>query len=149
VARRAVFFGPGQPLRTRLRELLDEVGCAHLLKRQLRELSGGELRRVLIAQALAPRPELLLLDEPASNVDQAGRAGLVDLLDSIRGTHGVTVLLVEHDRPFIEQLAQTVTVLNRQVLFTGDVAGWRVHGAETPVPGERPAIALVRRQTSP
>jgi zinc transport system ATP-binding protein len=148
VARRAVFFGPGEPLRTRLRGLLDEVGCAHLLQRQLRELSGGELRRVLIAQALAPRPELLLLDEPASNVDQAGRAGLVELLDAIRRTHGVTVLLVEHDHPFIEQLAQTVTVLDRQVLFTGDVAGWRVHRPETPVPGERPAIALVRRQTS-
>lgn len=149
LARRAVFFGASRALQARVRALLEQVGCAHLPERQLRELSGGELRRVLVAQALAPQPELLLLDEPASNVDQAGRAGLVELLDSIRRTHGVTMLLVEHDPRFVEQLAQAVTVLNREVLFTGDVAGWRAQSAETPVAAERPAIALARRQTGP
>ncbi len=125
LSRRAVFFGAGKALRARMRAQLEQVGCAHLLTRRLRELSGGELRRVLVAQALAPRPEFLVLDEPASNVDQAGRSSLVALLDEIRRNEGVTMLLVEHDDAFIEQLAQSVTLLNRQVLFTGGVEGWR------------------------
>jgi zinc transport system ATP-binding protein len=144
--RRPVFFGSGRTLRARLHELLDQVGCAHLMARQLRELSGGELRRVLVAQALAPQPEFLLLDEPASNVDQAGRAGLVELLDGIRRAHGITMLLVEHDDDFVERLAQMVTVLNRQVVFTGDVSGWRAHGGHAGTSAEGRPLELLRRQ---
>jgi zinc transport system ATP-binding protein len=141
--RRAVFLGADPALRARQHALLEQVACAHLISRQLRELSGGELRRVLVAQALAPQPEYLLLDEPASNVDQAGRAGLVALLDGIRRTHGVTMLLVEHDEVFVERLAQTVTLLNGEVLFSGEVAGWRALAVSTRDSEERSWIGPV------
>lgn len=100
-------------------ELLHRVGCAHVWDRRLGSLSGGELRRVLLAQALSPRPELLLLDEPTSQVDLPGAILYEDILQELRDAHGMTLVLVGHDLEWVARMADAVTGLNREVLYSG------------------------------
>lgn len=90
------------PVRARVARLLGELGLEDLAERQLAELSGGELRRVLLADALERQPQLLLLDEPEAGLDDAGRRWLDDVLASLPG-RGVSTLLVSHDS---EQVAR-------------------------------------------
>ncbi|GAA2435794.1 zinc ABC transporter ATP-binding protein AztA [Actinomadura vinacea] len=77
-------------------ECMERVGVADLAPRQLRELSGGQCRRALIAQGLAQRSELLLLDEPAAGLDQDAQERIMSILDGLAGD-GVTVVHATHD----------------------------------------------------
>jgi zinc transport system ATP-binding protein len=118
--RRAPVFGRRPAaLSTRIASALAETGAEGLASRRLAELSGGELRRVLLAQALVPRPKLLVLDEPASHVDEGGTRLLEALLARL-AREGAAVLLVEHDLRLLTRLCARVTVLNRRVVSTGD-----------------------------
>jgi zinc transport system ATP-binding protein len=118
--RRAPAFGRRPAaLRARIASALAETGTEVLAPRRLAELSGGELRRVLLAQALVPTPKLLVLDEPASHVDEGGTRLLEALLARL-AREGAAVLLVEHDLRLLTRLCARVTVLNRRVVSTGD-----------------------------
>lgn len=108
-----------QALRSRIASALAETGTEALASRRLPELSGGELRRVLLAQALVPRPKLLVLDEPASHVDEDGTRLIEALLPRL-AQQGAAVLLVEHDLSLLARLCARVTILNRRVVSTGD-----------------------------
>lgn len=88
--------------RTIAQEALDTVGAGHLTDRPVTELSGGERQMVMIARALARKPECLLLDEPASALDLKHRAALVRTLVSLRERFGLTVLMVTHDLQLID-----------------------------------------------
>ena len=116
--RRPVCFGVSASTRSRISALLSMVGLRNLEKRPLSVLSGGELRRVLLANALDPMPELLVLDEPASGLDEGGVAQLEDLLRTIR-EGGSTVLMVSHDLNQVRRIADRVTVLDRAVVSDG------------------------------
>ncbi len=83
-----------------------------LLGRRAVGLSGGEAQRVSLGRALAFRPDVLLLDEPLNAVDEATRGDLIDLLDSIRREHRMTVLHVTHNRPEADRLADLVLELD-------------------------------------
>jgi zinc transport system ATP-binding protein len=87
--------------------------------RQLSELSGGELARVLLARAIARRPELLILDEPLAGVDVAGEAALYHLIAQIRDEIGCGVLLVSHDLHVVMAQADRVVCLNGHVCCEG------------------------------
>lgn len=100
--------------------LLEKIGCLNLLDRSMGSLSGGELRRVLIAQALIRQPELLFLDEPDSNLDELAVKELESLLRSLR-EQGVTVILVGHDVAMICRVADYVTQINKSVIFSGTI----------------------------
>lgn len=120
--RRAPVFGRRpQALRSRIASALAETGTEALASRRLPELSGGELRRVLLAQALVPPPKLLVLDEPASHVDEDGTR-LIEALLARLARGGAAVLLVEHDPSLLARLCARVTVLNRRVVSAGDPA---------------------------
>ena len=75
------------------------------------ELSGGQLQRVCIARAIASKPRLLVLDEPTSSLDLSVRAGILELLDTIRKETGVALLLISHDLETVELMTQRLLVL--------------------------------------
>src|SRR5919201_1852357 len=83
--------------RARAARLLDEVGMAHRADALVTHLSGGERQGVALARALANEPRLLLADEPTGSLDSAAAERVLSLLESTRGQHGMTVLLVTND----------------------------------------------------
>jgi zinc transport system ATP-binding protein len=99
--------------------VLAEVGAGALLERQISELSGGELQRVVLARALMRSPDLLVLDEPARAVDYAGEAELYTLIGRLRSERGFGVLLVSHDLHVVMAQSDRVICLNRHVCCSG------------------------------
>ena len=107
--RRPVCLGIAAGTRNRIVRLLNHVGLNGFEDRKLSVLSGGELRRVLLANALDPLPELLILDEPATGLDEASSRWLEDTLQSLKNE--LTVLMVSHDSQQVRRVADRVTVL--------------------------------------
>ena len=85
-------------------------------------LSGGELQRVLMALALEPLPQILILDEPLSGVDVGGEHLLMDMLDEIRQTYDLSILFSTHDFSTLQQYADKVILLKSTILKTGPPA---------------------------
>ena len=117
--RRPVCFGLTARVRAEVRRLLARVGLTGLEERPLSVLSGGELRRVLLAHALDPEPELLILDEPTAGFDESAAAIFDEILLSARSAGHTTVLMVSHDFDQARRLADLVTVLDRRVVVEG------------------------------
>ena len=113
-----VAFGPanlglrGAELTERVDEALTAVGMADVADRPPHHLSFGQRRRVAVATVLAMRPEVLVLDEPTSNLDPASRRELADVIRSL----DVTVLLVTHDLPYALELCPRAVVLSGGVI---------------------------------
>lgn len=121
--RRPVCWGVSRAQRDANVALLARVGLdAAFARRALGALSGGELQRVLLANAIDPAPELLLLDEPARGLDAAALANLETMLAELRTAHGTAVLMVSHDRAQVRRLADRVTVLQGTVVRSGPAA---------------------------
>jgi zinc/manganese transport system ATP-binding protein len=98
-------------------QALRDVGAEELAHRPLGQLSGGELQRVFLAQALAGNPELLLLDEPLANLDIRREGDMVQLIKSIVQSRGVTVLLIAHNiNPLLPVLDRVMYVANGRVV---------------------------------
>lgn len=114
-----LFLGRRRPMRKKIQGILTTTGCEHLIDRGVGNLSGGEFRRVLLAQALVPKPELLLLDEPASNVDEVGARHFEQMLIELKQEHGHSILMVSHDMQTILRIADRVTAINRTVTYDG------------------------------
>jgi branched-chain amino acid transport system ATP-binding protein len=93
------------------RHLLDMVGLPDVADEAARNLAYGDQRRLEIARALATRPRLLLLDEPAAGMNPAEKIGLTRLVTAIRDS-GVTVLLIEHDMGLVMNLCDRIAVLD-------------------------------------
>ncbi|MFJ9683033.1 ABC transporter ATP-binding protein [Streptomyces sp. NPDC101194] len=120
----------------RVAELLDLVGLPGAERRAVAALSGGEQQRVALARALAPRPKLLMLDEPLGQLDRGLRERLVVELRTLFGRLGTTVLAVTHDQGEAFALADRVVVMREG----------RIAQVGTPLEvWQRPASAFVAR----
>jgi len=107
-------FSPGsREAARRVEEMIDLVGAGAYASRPIGELSGGEQQRLLIAQALVRRPEILLLDEPLDSLDLSNQGAIAGLVQRISHSQGVTVLLVAHD------VNPILGYLDRVVYFAG------------------------------
>ena len=92
-------------------EVLALLGIAHLLDRWPRTLSGGEARRVAIGRALLSNPRFLLLDEPLSSLDRPRREEIMALIERLRDTIALPILMVTHDRAEAERLSGRIVEL--------------------------------------
>lgn len=110
---------PGRVPPGALEESLDRVEAGHVLGRQVADLSGGELQRVMMARALLRRPALLVLDEPVGGVDMSGQAQLYDLIASVAHDEAVGILMVSHDLHVVMAATDEVVCLNRHVCCAG------------------------------
>ncbi|HKI80327.1 MAG TPA: ATP-binding cassette domain-containing protein, partial [Pseudodesulfovibrio sp.] len=100
---------------------LDRVGMLARRDRPFGSLSGGEHQRVLLAQALSPKPDLLVLDEPANGLDKSGAATMQAIIEDLSEA-GTTVMVIHHDLAVVRDMAHGVTCINQGVVFTGDPA---------------------------
>ena len=114
-----VFLPTPKRLRRRVLSCLERVHGADLIDKRMGALSGGELQRVLMAMALEPLPHILILDEPLSGVDIDGERQLLDMLDEIRRTFDLSILLSTHDFATLGQFADKVVLLKQTVLTVG------------------------------
>jgi putative ABC transport system ATP-binding protein len=108
---------PPSQVRTRVRELLAEVGLADRARQPSRQLSGGEAQRVAIAAALAPRPAVLLADELTGELDAATTAAVLDLLAAVRAREGTAILTVTHN-PLVAERADRRMVMRDGLVVT-------------------------------
>jgi len=115
-----VWTGVSRDLLVKVKNVLSLFSAEHLLKRRIGELSGGELQRLLLAIAMTPEPELLLLDEPASGVDVKGLSLFYRIVDDLRKKHDIAVILVTHDLVGVSNYADRVILLNRSVIAEGE-----------------------------
>ena len=119
LSRRPVFLGVSKKARERVLAALERTHCAQLADRTLGALSGGELQRVLLALALTPQPDLLILDEPVSGVDQNGLETFYQTVDELKHRNHMAILLVSHDLSVVERYADRVVLMQGTVIKQG------------------------------
>lgn len=122
LSNRPACLGYSRKMRERALSGLDRVQAGHLLTRRLGDLSGGEMQRVLLALALDPGPDLLLMDEPVSGVDARGRELFYQLVFDLRLQYDLSIILVSHDLDMVARYADRIVLLNRTVLCAGGPA---------------------------
>ena len=118
-SRRPVWTGISKKTRAEVREALAAVEAESIAKHPLGRCSGGETQRVLLALATHPAPDLLVLDEPVSGVDQNGLQLFLDTVMHLKEKHHMAILLVSHDLRLVRQYADHVVLLDKTVLTQG------------------------------
>lgn len=98
--------------------IMENLNIAHLRNRQISQLSGGQLQRVMIARALTIQPKLLLLDEPAANLDTESKNRIYTLLNELNKR--MTIILVTHDMMAISSYVKSIACLNKKMYYHGE-----------------------------
>lgn len=111
------FFRHNRQQRKVAMETLELIGISDLADRQISELSGGEFQRLLIARAIASKPEILLLDEPTSSVDPVSRDNIYKLLADLNKS--VTIVMATHDMMAISSEVSSIACLNQHLVYHG------------------------------
>lgn len=119
MSKRPAFLGLGKAMHKQVMECLERVHAEDLIDKRVGVLSGGELLRVLLALALEPIPNILILDEPLSGVDVEGMQSLMDMLDEIRQTYDLSILMTTHDFSMLPEYADQVVLVNHGVVCQG------------------------------
>ena len=119
ISRRPSFLRPKEKLREKVLSCLANVHAENLIDARVGSLSGGELQRVLLALALEPMPNMLILDEPLSGVDVEGMELLMDMLDEIRRKFDLSILMTTHDFSMLTKYCDRVVLLREKILRKG------------------------------
>lgn len=119
MSKRPAFLGLSKAMRQTVLDCLERVHGEELIDKRVGNLSGGELQRVLLALALEPLPNILILDEPLSGVDVEGMGMLMDMLDEIRKTYDLSILMTTHDLSTLDKYADQVILIDHTVLAKG------------------------------
>ena len=120
-----VAFGPynmgirGEDLSKVVSDALTQVGMLDFIDRPPHHLSFGQRRRVAVATVLAMKPEILVLDEPSSNLDPASRRELADILRALE----ITIVMVTHDLPYAYELCERSVILSGGIIVADDKTG--------------------------
>ncbi len=106
---------PAAERAARAREMLKAVGLAGLEGRRPAKLSGGQQQRVAVARALAPRPAIVLADEPTANLDSANAEELIGLMAELNAASGITFLIATHDARVIAHARRRIEMIDGQI----------------------------------
>ena len=110
---------PHRRSRAEIIHALDQAGAGELADRQMTGLSGGQFQRTLLARALLDRPELLILDEPTTGLDQPGSAAFYNRIAALRAETGTAILMVSHELHVVMSASDRVICLNGHVCCHG------------------------------
>jgi zinc transport system ATP-binding protein len=113
---------PFSPNRKVMEEALVTVGFPNSLDRQIGELSGGQLQRVMLARAIIGSPDVLMLDEPTQGLDQSGAADFYQMIETLREEMGCAVVMVSHDLHVVMSASDRVICLNGHICCEGTPA---------------------------
>lgn len=119
MSKRPAFLGLGNAMEDLVLECLERVHGEDLIHKRIGTLSGGELQRVLLALALEPLPNILILDEPLSGVDVEGQNDLMEMLDEIRKRFDLSILMITHDFAMLPNFADKVVLVDRTIVKKG------------------------------
>lgn len=119
MSKRPAFSGISKSMRSTIVDCLARVHGEGLIDKTVGTLSGGELQRVLLALALEPLPNILILDEPLSGVDVEGITSLMDMLDEIRKEYDLSILMTTHDFTTLSKYADQVVLIDKEILCKG------------------------------
>ena len=119
MSRRPAFLGLSKSMRQTVKTCLQRVHGEDLIDKRVGTLSGGELQRVLLALALEPIPNILILDEPLSGVDAEGMTTLMDMLDEIRKNYDLSILMTTHDFSLLPRYADQVVLIDGGIRAKG------------------------------
>ena len=122
MSKRPAFLGLGKNMEELVLECLERVHGEDLIHKRVGTLSGGELQRVLLALALEPMPNILILDEPLSGVDIEGMVSLMDMLDEIRTNFDLSILMITHDFSILDRYADQVVLIDHTIKIKGKPA---------------------------
>ena len=122
MSRRPAFLGLGKAMREQVLECLDRVHAKDLIDKRVGTLSGGELQWVLLALALEPLPNILILDEPLSGVDVEGMHTLMEMLDELRSSYDLSILMTTHDFSMLPRYADKVVLIDHGIRIKGTPA---------------------------
>lgn len=119
MSKRPAFLGLSKTMRKKVLECLERVHGEDLIDKRIGTLSGGELQRVLLALALEPLPNILILDEPLSGVDVEGMEILMDMLDEIRQRYDLSIVMTTHDFNLLSTYADQVILIDHGIVLQG------------------------------
>jgi zinc transport system ATP-binding protein len=109
-----------RPSKNKTNYAIETVGLFDQKTKRIGELSGGQQQRVLIAKALANEPELLILDEPVTGIDQETQNKFYVLLKKLNEENKITIIWASHDLDAVKKLANKIACVNRRIFFHGD-----------------------------
>lgn len=116
-----VFLMRGRKIRQQIEEHLKIFEADYLIDKQVCNLSGGELQRVLLSMALMNTPNLLLLDEPVSGIDKNGMELFYKTIYQLKKNYDLAVILISHDLDYVKKYADKVVLLDGSILRQGSV----------------------------
>ncbi len=114
-----VFLKKSRKAEVKIRQALDVFEAGDLMDRQVCNLSGGQLQRVLLAMAVMDEPNLLLLDEPVSGVDQNGMELFYRTMQYLKENFDLAIILISHDLDYVAKYADKVVLLDKTILKEG------------------------------